>query len=280
MGTTLDGLRGAITEMADGGATLEEIASAIVETAGLDSERRAALWLYARSCTTATWSSTRAASGAAAGGGRVHASGRPSEPGRAREGEVSRMPYVRCPECGLTSYIAWGPGRAGECPGCGEVLSADGRAEVVKPGERRDGGIAGALALARGQLDMDVALLTEITDGQEVVREASGRWPELGSLGGHSMAVEDTFCNRLLEGRISNVVNDAHHDERVADVAVARDFGVGAWIGVPLEVADARLYMLCCLARESRPALGEADVRFLTGLGETIVSELEAAVRA
>jgi hypothetical protein len=33
--------------------------------------------------------------------------------------------------------------------------------------------------------------------------------------------------------------------------------------------------VLCCLAREARPALGEEDVRFLTGLGESVVAELE-----
>ena len=38
----------------------------------------------------------------------------------------------------------------------------------------------------------------------------------------------------------------------------------------PLTGADAQLYVLCCLAREARPDLGEADVRFLTGLTESL----------
>ena len=36
-----------------------------------------------------------------------------------------------------------------------------------------------------------------------------------------------------------------------------------------------RLYVLCCLAHEQRPQLGERDVRFLRSLGEAIVAELE-----
>jgi GAF domain-containing protein len=150
----------------------------------------------------------------------------------------------------------------------------------VRPGEGevaqgREGGIAGALALARGQLAMDVALLTHVDNGLETVSEASGEWPVLGSLEGRSVPFGETFCNRLLEGRISNVVTDAAHDNRVADLGMARDFGVGAWIGVPIELSDARLYILCCLAREARPELGPEDVRFLTGLGETVLAELE-----
>ncbi len=282
MKPTLDRLREAIADMADAGATLEEIASTIAETAGLDPERRAALWLYARSCTATTSGSATASDRAASGGGRVHASARPSEPGPAGGREVREMPYVRCPNCGLTSYIAPNRWRAGECPGCGEALWADGSGPILTPGgeediDERGGGIAGALALARGQLDMEVALLTEIEDGQEIVRESAGEWPVIGSLDGRSVAFGETFCNRLLEGRISNVVTDAAHDERVADLGMARHFGVGAWIGVPLELSDARLYVLCCLAREARPALGEEDVRFLTWLGESVVAELEPA---
>lgn len=187
------------------------------------------------------------------------------------------MPYVRCPNCGLTSYIARSRWRAGECPGCGEALWADGRGRTVRAagGERSPGGVAGALALAREQLDMDVALLTQIEETREIVRESAGEWPALGSLTGRAVPFEETFCNRLLEGRISNVVGDATRDESVADLGMARTFGVGAWIGVPLELSDARLYMLCCLAREARPQLSEEDVRFLTGLGETVLAELE-----
>ncbi len=37
---------------------------------------------------------------------------------------------------------------------------------------------------------------------------------------------------------------------------------------------DARLYMLCCLAHESRPALGEADLRFMRGVAETVLAAL------
>ena len=279
MRTTLDGLRGAIAEMADAGATLEQIASTIVETAGLDSERRAALWLYARSRTATTTGSGSATERAETGGGRVHASARPSEPGSGRESEVRDMPYVRCPNCGLTSYTARNRWRAGECPGCGGALWADGRGAMSAPAQApagsRGSGIEGALALAREQLDMDVAMLTEVEAGHEIVRRSAGEWPVVGSLDGRAVPFEDTFCKSLLEGRISNVVADAARDERVAGLGMTGDYGVGAWIGVPLELSDARLYMLCCAAREARPALGEADVRFLTGLGESMVAELE-----
>lgn len=138
-----------------------------------------------------------------------------------------------------------------------------------------EGRITRSLALARTELDMDVALLTEIVDGRETALHVDGGWSSLASLKGGSLPLEDTFCGRLLDGRISSVVADARRDERVRDVKARIDFDVGAYIGVPLEPADARLYVLCCLAREARPELSEVDVRFLRGLGETLIGALD-----
>ena len=124
---------------------------------------------------------------------------------------------------------------------------------------------------------MDVAVLGEIHDGREVVRLVAGEAESFGLAVGASVPVEETFCQRLLEGRLSNVVRDAISDERVRDLEVARAAEIGAYIGVPLTTLDARLYILCCLAHERRPALGEREVLFLRGLGETIIRELDLA---
>jgi hypothetical protein len=37
-----------------------------------------------------------------------------------------------------------------------------------------------------------------------------------------------------------------------------------------------RLYVLCCLASESRPSLGQREVRLLAGLAESVRAELQA----
>jgi GAF domain-containing protein len=135
--------------------------------------------------------------------------------------------------------------------------------------------VASTLELVRAEMSMDVAMLGEIQDGREVVRFMAGEAESFGLAVGASVPVEETFCQRLLEGRLSNVVRDAMSDERVRDLEVARA-GIGAYIGVPLTTLDARLYILCCLAHERRPALGEQDVLFLRVLGETIIRALDS----
>jgi len=117
---------------------------------------------------------------------------------------------------------------------------------------------------------MDVAVLGEIRDGREVVRLVAGEAESFGLAVGASARVEETFCQRLPEGRLGNPVRDAISDERVRDLEVARAAGIGAYIGVPLTTLDARVYILCCLAHERRPALGEQDVLFLRGLARRL----------
>ena len=136
--------------------------------------------------------------------------------------------------------------------------------------------VVSTLELARAETAMDVAVLGEVHDGREVVRLLAGEGESFGLAVGASLPVEETYCQRLLEGKLGNAVRDARSDERVCDLEITCAAGIGAYIGVPLTALDARLYILCCLAHEQRPALGERDVVFLRGLGETIIRELDA----
>jgi GAF domain-containing protein len=162
---------------------------------------------------------------------------------------------VTCPECGVP--IA----RAEEAA----VRSADGYRRLDR-----------LLRMTRELVDTDVALLTEIRDGREIAVRVDGEWPGKGSLRNASVVLENTFCQRMLDGRIGNYIRDASADPRVSDLVMARDLGVQTWLGVPIELSDMRLYVLCCLACESRPSVGEREVRLLAGLAESVRAELQA----
>ncbi len=122
---------------------------------------------------------------------------------------------------------------------------------------------------------MDVAVLGEICNGHEVVRYLAGDGGSFGLTPGASMPIEDTYCHRLLTGRLSNVVPDAQANEQVRDLEITHAARIRAYIGVPLTGLDARLYVLCCLAHEQRPRLGERDVLFLRDLGNAVLANLE-----
>jgi GAF domain-containing protein len=183
------------------------------------------------------------------------------------------VPYLRCLTCGVLSYV---PRHAhvATCPECGVPVKWAGEAA----GQATDASwrLDQLLRMTRDLLDTDVALLTEIRAGRETALRVAGTWPGRGSFQDASLTLENTFCQRMLDGRIGNYVRDAADDDRVSDLAMARHLGVRAWLGVPIEMSDMRLYVLCCLASESRPSLGEREVRLLAGLAESVRAELEA----
>lgn len=128
------------------------------------------------------------------------------------------------------------------------------------------------LAMLCRELDMDSALVSEITGGREVVRWAAGE----GDYATVSAALGETICSRLLDGRIGSVVGDTAAEPSLNQLDAVRNGEIGAYLGVPFTTADARLYVLCCLAREARTDLGEADVRFLRGVAEGVRLHLES----
>jgi GAF domain len=150
------------------------------------------------------------------------------------------------------------------------------RATDILIGHRSPGedAMTRALKLAHAETQMDVAMLGEVCDGREVVRYLAGDGDSFGLSPGASMPIEDTYCHRLLTGRLSNVVPDAQADEQLRNLEITRAAHVGAYIGVPLTGPDARLYVLCGLAHEQRPQLGQRDVVFLRGLGQAVLAAL------
>jgi GAF domain-containing protein len=90
------------------------------------------------------------------------------------------------------------------------------------------------------------------------------------------MPIADTYCARLLEGRLPNIVTNAGANQLLRDLELTRDAPIGAYIGIPLTGLDARLYVLCCLAHEQRPSLSERDLTLLRDLSETIIAALDS----
>ncbi|HEX4759340.1 MAG TPA: hypothetical protein VH256_01005 [Thermoleophilaceae bacterium] len=105
-----------------------------------------------------------------------------------------------------------------------------------------DDAVRRTLALAAEQLDMDVAVLDEVTRDEEIVRFSAG----------------DTRAMGIAEG------------------APAPRPLVRAQIRIVLSPRDARHFVLCCLSRQREAKLGKREVAFLDGIAESLRSQLQA----
>ena len=105
--------------------------------------------------------------------------------------------------------------------------------------------------MAMRELRADTALLTEVRDGREHIRWQAGSGPYGGPL--RPAARDDLRAVAERADRLAWSATSATSPRCTASQAG----DVRAYIGVPFTTADARAYVLCCLAHEVRPDLGD-----------------------
>ena len=132
------------------------------------------------------------------------------------------------------------------------------------------------LIAAREQLGMEVAYCSQFTADEQVVRCVDGDARSFGLTPGTRIALGDTYSQRIVDGRLPNVIADARRDERVSDLAVTDGADIGSFIGVAVRFSDGRLCgTLCCASHAAAPWLGDRDVAFMRVLGGLLADELD-----
>jgi GAF domain-containing protein len=142
--------------------------------------------------------------------------------------------------------------------------------------DRSQSTIAGLLRAARGQLGLEVALLAELTGEAQVYRAVDGDGASFGLLVDHAIALEESYCHHVVNGRLPNVMRDVRSHPIAGDMAITASTAVGAYVSVPIHLSDGRLWgTLCAGSHGEAPWLRERDVEFLHVLARLIGDELE-----
>ncbi|CAN5921073.1 hypothetical protein BH11PSE13_BH11PSE13_34740 [soil metagenome] len=138
---------------------------------------------------------------------------------------------------------------------------------LIATGEHRqplvDEAVSRLLRLIREDLKMDVAFVAEFVDGHRVFRyvDAAPRADML--LPGMSHPLEDSLCQRVVDGRIAGVVNDVPALSKTQTLPIF-PISIGAHIGVPVQRPDGSIYgTLCCFNFEPDSELGERHIKRL-----------------
>jgi signal transduction histidine kinase len=151
-------------------------------------------------------------------------------------------------------------------------LSGLARLELDDPAET----IESTLDAAREGLDMDIAYLARFTDDEQVFQALAGDSASFELREGEAMPLGDSYCQRMVDGRIGSVVAETAAEPEVANLALTERAGIGAYVGVPVRFSDGRLYgTFCCLSHAPDPEIGERELRFMRMLARIVAGELE-----
>lgn len=137
------------------------------------------------------------------------------------------------------------------------VATADGSDALI------DQAVPEVLRLLRQHLKMDVVFVSEFVDGRRVFRRVDTA-PEARVIeAGQSAPLEETYCQRVVDGRLPRLVHDVAGTPGHFDLPPT-DFPIGAHLSTPIVLNDGRVYgTLCCFSFSPNHALTQRDLRKL-----------------
>lgn len=136
--------------------------------------------------------------------------------------------------------------------------------------------MAGLLASARKLFGMEVAFVSEFCDGQRVFRYVDAQeGVALVGVNG-SDPVEDSYCQRVVDGRLPELIRDASQNAEAMTLPATQAVPVGAHLSIPIRFSSGRVYgTFCCFSRSPDMSLGSRDVATMTFFAEIVGKLLE-----
>jgi GAF domain-containing protein len=120
-----------------------------------------------------------------------------------------------------------------------QVATADGAGQGV------DNALAEVLRMLRDHMKMDVVFVSQFTGGRREFRWVVTDTPVIQP--GDSDPIEQSWCQRVVLGRLPELIEDASVLPR--GLAPQPDFPIGTHLSTPIVMRDGRVYgTLCCFS--------------------------------
>ncbi|MBU0563772.1 EAL domain-containing protein [Stutzerimonas kunmingensis] len=120
------------------------------------------------------------------------------------------------------------------------------------------------LHAVRTHLGMDVAFISEFRGGSRIFRYLDGNFVPLQLEVGACDPLDDSYCQRVLDGRLPELIQNAATLPEALAMPVTKALPVGAHLSVPLRFSDGRLYgTFCCFSTTPDNSLNERDLNTL-----------------
>lgn len=146
----------------------------------------------------------------------------------------------------------------------------------IAPGDHPGRVIQRVLSIAREELDTEVCFVAEFTGGRRVFRYVNGEVASFSLEVDGGDPLDDTYCQRIVDGRIEPVVADTRRHAATRTLPVTAQQGVGSHIGVPIVLSDGRIFgTLCGMGHSPDHELGIREVMFLRGAAALAADQLE-----
>lgn len=133
-----------------------------------------------------------------------------------------------------------------------------------------------ALHAIRLHLGMEVAFISEFDEQRRYFRFVDNEHgaPELQV--GASDPLEEGYCQRVVDGRLPELIPDAMRNPVALELPVTRELPIGAHISVPIRLSDGSVFgTLCCFDRQPDETLNARDLGMMRVFADFAGRQLE-----
>lgn len=137
--------------------------------------------------------------------------------------------------------------------------------------------IKGTLHSIRTLLGMQFAFISEFRNGERIFRyiDCAEDAPSLLCVG-NSDPLEESYCQRVVDGRLPELIQDARQNAEALTLPVTMALPVGAHLSVPIRFSNGVVYgTFCCFSLFPEATLNERDLRTLRLFAEITCKLME-----
>lgn len=133
------------------------------------------------------------------------------------------------------------------------------------------------LAQVRKALGMDVAFVSRFVDGKRVFEVVSSQGECVAALQpGKLDPLMDTYCQRIVEGRLSTVIPDTTLNAQASALPITAALNIKAYLSAPVLLRDGTVFgTVCCISHAARSDLRESDAQALRAVADAVAASID-----
>lgn len=132
------------------------------------------------------------------------------------------------------------------------------------------------LSSLRRHLDMDFGFISEFKDGYRVFKFVDSKDLNPPIAVGDSHPLENSYCQRVVDGRLPEIINDAFELPETIDLRESLKLPVRAHMGVPIRLASGKIYgTFCFFSYKTNQTLNERDISVMHVFSDVIARQLK-----
>jgi EAL domain-containing protein (putative c-di-GMP-specific phosphodiesterase class I) len=133
----------------------------------------------------------------------------------------------------------------------------------------------------RKYLGLDVAFLSKFKNGRRFFTHVDSSEPGGPIAVGRSDPLEETYCQRIVDGRFPELVQDIASIPEARTLSATLELPVGAYLCLPIRLPNGKIHgTLCCIGHAPDRSLNQRDLSvmriFAEIVSETLAQEAEA----